>query len=285
MLLWIERPTEYEALLAQCGPKKFFCGRKHKFGLNLQGTCDSECRFLDVAIGHPASTSDFLAFTTTKLYRQLEGPGFLAKGLAIFGDSAYVNNGYFVTPFPNVSSGSKDDFNYYHSQVKKLHVSNENVNVFLLLSISHIAHSVLFVCKLRIRIECSFGQLVNRWGILRRAISASIGLRKTTRMVVCLCRLHNFCVNERLGSPGGIVEIAAHGGIRVRATGSGVDGDYVPEDLMGSGHHNDDTSRAQRRLFARSGRSSNGDKLPRDELHWIGEKGGFRRPETNKSKK
>lgn len=140
---------------------------------------------------------------------------------------------------------------------------------------------------------------MNRWGILRRAISASIGLRKTTRMVVCLCRLHNFCVDERLGSLGCVVEeeivpesiaadtieIAAHGGIRVRATGSGVDGDYVPEDLMGSGHHNDDTSRAQRRLFARSGRSSNGDKLPRDKLHWIVEKGGFHRPETNKSKK
>jgi hypothetical protein len=117
MLLWIEKPTDYEALLAQCGPKKFFCGRKHKFGLNLQGMCDSECRFLDIAIGHPASTSDFLAFSTSKLYRQLEKPGFLHRSLAIFGDSAYVNNGYFVTPFPNVSSGSKDDFNFFHSQV------------------------------------------------------------------------------------------------------------------------------------------------------------------------
>ena len=47
MLLWIEKPSELECDEATCGLIKFFCGQKKKFGLNLQGTCDVEGRFLD----------------------------------------------------------------------------------------------------------------------------------------------------------------------------------------------------------------------------------------------
>jgi hypothetical protein len=133
MLLWIERPTNADCERAHCGSKKFFCGRKHKFGLNLQATCDAEGKFLDVSIAHPASTSDFLAFSTSSLQKKIETPGYLAPGLCIFGDAAYVNNGYFMTPFKNVKGGIKDTFNFYHSQ-------------------------------LRINIECAFGMFVGRWG-------------------------------------------------------------------------------------------------------------------------
>jgi DDE superfamily endonuclease len=117
MLLWIERPTNVDCDRAECGPKKFFCGRKHKFGLNMQATCDADGMFLDVSIAHPASTSDFLAFSTSSLQKKIETPGFLAPGLCIFGDLAYVNNGYFMTPFKGVKSGIKDTFNFYHSQL------------------------------------------------------------------------------------------------------------------------------------------------------------------------
>jgi DDE superfamily endonuclease len=118
MVLWTEKPSEYDCQQAGCGSKKFFCARKGKFGLNMQATCDVECRFLDVCLRHPASTSDFLAFTTSPLYHKLERPGFLADGLCIFGDAAYTNNRYFATPFKSVSSGPKDDYNFYHSQVR-----------------------------------------------------------------------------------------------------------------------------------------------------------------------
>jgi hypothetical protein len=77
MLLWIERPTAADCERAHCGPKKFYCGRKHKFGLNMQATCDAEGKFLDVSIAHPASTSDFLAFSTSSLQKKIERPGFL----------------------------------------------------------------------------------------------------------------------------------------------------------------------------------------------------------------
>jgi hypothetical protein len=41
--------------------------------------------------------------------------------------------------------------------------------------------------------------LIHRWGVLRRPLSLSIGLGKTTALVMCLCRLHNFCIQSRLG--------------------------------------------------------------------------------------
>ena len=131
MLLWIEKPTAADCEEAECGPAKFFCGRKSKFGLNFQAICDAEGRFLDVFIGNPTSTSDFLSFTTSPIYFKLDVPNFLAKGLSIFGDSAYVNCRYMVTPFKAVKSGPKDAFNYYQSQ-------------------------------LRIKIECCFGMFVHR---------------------------------------------------------------------------------------------------------------------------
>jgi DDE superfamily endonuclease len=171
LLVWTERFSDEECRWVGVGPKKFFCGRKHKFGLNMQGTCDAENSFLDVSIIHPASTSDFLAFSTSSLYHKVEQKDFLAPGLCLFGDAAYMNCKYFVAPYRNVSLGSKDDFNFYHLQ-------------------------------LRIRIECAFGQLVARWGLLCRALPAQLGLWKTTSLVIALCRLQNYCIDMQLGQFG-----------------------------------------------------------------------------------
>ena len=61
----------------------------------------------------------------------------------LFGDNAYLNTSYMATPFPNVSGNENmkymDNYNFYHSQ-------------------------------LRIQIECAFGMLVQKWGILRMAM-------------------------------------------------------------------------------------------------------------------
>ena len=61
--------------MAGVKPKKFYCGQKKKFGLNLQGVFDAKGKFLDVCIGHPGSTPDFLAFTTSSLKYKLEQSG------------------------------------------------------------------------------------------------------------------------------------------------------------------------------------------------------------------
>ncbi len=84
---------------------------------------------------YPGSTSDYIAFEGMSLFHQLE-QGILAPGLCLFGDNAYLNSTYMATPYAVTSSGTKDAYNFYHSQ-------------------------------LRIRIECAFGMLKHRWAILR----------------------------------------------------------------------------------------------------------------------
>jgi len=252
MLIWIEKPSEKSCRLARCGSKKFFCGRKHKFGLTLQAICDSDRRFMDVSLQHPASTSDFLAFTTSGMCAKLEREGFLDCGKVLFGDLAYCNCRHMATPFKSVRSGTKDAYNFYHSQ-------------------------------LRISVECAFGQLVNRWGILRKALPAAMGIAKTSCLVMCLCKLHNFCVDERLARVQGSEKIApptAQDNVEIASTG-GVSFDdncdnEGPSDLLGGGHHFEDVSEAQRVAFTR--RRLGNDILPRDKLHLKASRAGLQRP-------
>ena len=51
-----------------------------------------------------------------------------------------------------------------------------------------------FYCsQLRITIERAFGVLVHRWATLRRPLTCP--LSKVGPLVMCLCRLHNFCID------------------------------------------------------------------------------------------
>jgi hypothetical protein len=129
ILVWIHKPMEEDCEKAACSSGKFFCGRKHKFGLNCQAVCDVRGKFLDISIVYPGSTSDCLAFEGMSLFRKLEG-GLLAPGLSLFGDNVYLNSLFMATPFSGVSGGSKDAYNFYFSQ-------------------------------LRIQIECAFGMFVH----------------------------------------------------------------------------------------------------------------------------
>ena len=76
-------------------------------------------------------------------------------GASVFGDNAYVNRFYMATPYSNVGADTqKDIYNFFHSQ-------------------------------LRINIECAFGILVARWGILRKALSSNFTVEKIVNMVEC----------------------------------------------------------------------------------------------------
>ena len=68
-------------------------------------------RILDLSIGLPGASSDCIAFEGSNLYERLEG-GLLKNSLVLYGDNAYLNTRYMSTPFPNVSSGSMDDYNF-----------------------------------------------------------------------------------------------------------------------------------------------------------------------------
>jgi hypothetical protein len=51
-----------------------------------------------------------------------------------------------------------------------------------------------YISQLRITIERYFGVLVHRWAILRAPLT--IPTQKVCVLVMCLCRLHNFCIDN-----------------------------------------------------------------------------------------
>ena len=77
MLVWTEKPDRKTLESTNLGAKNFYCGRKKKFGMVLQATCDHERRFIDINIGQPGATSDYLTFCTSALLENLIKPGFL----------------------------------------------------------------------------------------------------------------------------------------------------------------------------------------------------------------
>jgi hypothetical protein len=89
----------------------------------------SDCRgrILDISIKYGGSTADCLALEGSDLYDHLENKGLMQKDgdkprFVLFGDNAYLNTSYLATPFPNVSGvpmqKTKDDYNFYHSQLR-----------------------------------------------------------------------------------------------------------------------------------------------------------------------
>jgi hypothetical protein len=119
----------------------------------MQAICDSRGVFLKVFIKHPESASDYIAFITDQIYGKLHTVGFIAKALVHFGDNAYVSSEFMATPYKGVfGAGISDKYNFFHSQ-------------------------------LRINIECAFGMLTRRWGILRRPLPVVMGIKKQKLLV------------------------------------------------------------------------------------------------------
>jgi hypothetical protein len=259
ILIWIHKPMIKCCEEAGCADGKFYCGRKGKFGLNCQAVCDLRGRFLDMSILYPGSTSDCLAFEGMALYHRLEN-GLLEKGLCLFGDNAYLNSGYMATPYTS-AIGSKDAYNFFHSQ-------------------------------LRIRIECAFGMFTQRWGILRCAMPKNVTLKKTVAIVMCLAKLHNYCINERESA---ICPMTAGDEANIEMDGAVPLQEYpanswtrrftdqrLPRQLIGGGDHFDDMSRNARRQRIRElrHRLEELDKmLPRDRLHLLVRDKQLKRPD------
>ncbi len=120
--------------------------------------------------------------------------------------------------------------------------------------------------------------LVHRWGILRRALSSNIGLKKTTALVSCLCRLHNYCIDSRLAKcnkdpatavpvtlAANMADISTQGGVPLEPNALN---EFSPEQLLHGGHHFDDIDRNFRRNLSRRERLEYG-PLPREILHDI----------------
>ena len=205
---------------------------------------------------YPGSTSDCLAFEEMALFQKLE-EGILAPGLCIFGDNAYINTPYMATPYANVSGGTKDSYNFYHSQ-------------------------------LRIRIECAFGMLTHRWGILRSAIPMGVSIKKTVALVLALAKLHNYCINcNDSDAPSATASDAwrseLNGAEPLVATTEHYDSNrgVTPHQLLHGGHHSDDLGINGRRIRQQryDRRATNaGELLPRDTMHLMVDSLGITRP-------
>ena len=89
MLLWMEKPFQKHCEKVGVDSGKFYCSRKGKFGLNMQGVCDARQSFTYISVQHPASAFYYLAFVTSSLYQKLtEGAG-LPDGYCLYGDNTY----------------------------------------------------------------------------------------------------------------------------------------------------------------------------------------------------
>jgi hypothetical protein len=147
-------------------PDDYRSGHKKKIGLNCQAICDSTLRFLFVSVQSPGKTNDLKAYRMSKLCDLIEG---LPEGYMCGGDNAYVNSEHLLVPFPGQQLPQrKDAFNFFLSQ-------------------------------LRIRIENAFALLVRRWGILWRPLN--VCLNHQPRLIMCLCKLHNYCIDEKEKCP------------------------------------------------------------------------------------
>ena len=110
-----------------------------------------------------------MAWITGDLYNALENGNNatsnfqLAPGMCFVADNAYVKRRYMSVPFKGSVSVDQDAYNFFHSQV-------------------------------RITIERCFGVFVHRWSILRAPLN--MPLCKIAPFVLCLCKLHNFCIDE-----------------------------------------------------------------------------------------
>ena len=157
----------------------------------------------------------------------------------VFGDNAYLNSPYMAAPFKRDSRGSEDAYNFFHSST-------------------------------RINIDCAFGMLVHRWAILRKPFPCNISKSKTTDLVTCLCKLHNYCIDQNEGralesTAIDALELSSRGAVPFDQRGN-------PQQLMRPGHHFDDVNRNERREFQlqlqRNALNEN-TILPRDYLHKI----------------
>ena len=150
----------------ECSISRSFYNRKGFFAYNMQAVCDAQYRFRYASIACPGSTHDSLAFAVSTLGMKLER-GELPSPFWIAGDEAYDCTESVLTPW----SG------------RDLPVDKDAFNFFLSSS--------------RIHIEQSFGMLVARFGILRRAIETHYA--RVPKLIMALLRLHNVCVDARIG--------------------------------------------------------------------------------------
>lgn len=148
--------------------RSFFSGHYQCYGVNIQAAADHHSRFIHFAFAAPGVTGDRDAIKQCSLYDLVES---LPHGVCIIGDAAYQPTEHMVPVYHGADklNAKYDNFNFYASQC-------------------------------RIRVEMAFGIMQSKWGILQRPVGCT--LHNMLWLVQAIARLHNFCINERLGDDG-----------------------------------------------------------------------------------
>lgn len=151
--------------------RSYYSGHYEHYGLNCQGACDVNLRFIYFGVIGPGSMNDNIAFSVAgNLSETIKN---LPQGMYFVGDAAYTVSDTLLIPFTGADRDveQNDIFNFYLSQ-------------------------------LRIRIEMAFGLLVNRFRILKRPLEMSLEMNSKTIMACAM--LHNYiidgndvCINDR----------------------------------------------------------------------------------------
>jgi hypothetical protein len=147
-------------------PKSFY-SRKGFYAVSVQAIVDKKKRIIFRSIESRGAEHDSTAFKRTGLYKWLEDNWMILKekGYYFIGDSAYALRQFLITPYDNTFHGTPEDtFNFFHSSS-------------------------------RIVVECAFGEIDLRWGILWRRLQFS--LKMNCKVIDACMRLHNFIVDFR----------------------------------------------------------------------------------------
>ena len=159
----IAKPTKRDGVM---NPKSFY-SRKGFFGVSVQAIVDKKKRILFRSIESRGAEHDSSAFKHTELYTWLlnNWVSLARKGFYFIGDSAYSLKSFLLTPYDNTRHGTaEDNYNFFHSSS-------------------------------RIVVECAFGEVDLRWGILWKPLRFS--LRNNIRIIDVCMRLHNLIVDYR----------------------------------------------------------------------------------------
>jgi hypothetical protein len=160
----IHKPRKSDGVL---NPKSFY-SRKGFYGLSVQAIVDKKKRVLFRSIESRGAEHDSTAFKRTGLYQWLIDDNWCElrrRGYYFIGDSAYSLRSFLLPPYDNAMHGTaEDNFNFFHSSS-------------------------------RIVVECAFGEIDLRWGILWRPLHFSLDMN--CKVIDACMRLHNFIVDYR----------------------------------------------------------------------------------------
>ena len=149
------------------GTEGFYC-RKGFYGINVQAIVNKDKLVIWRAIQCRGAEHDSKAFKKSDIYQKLieKASELKAMGLYFVGDSAYSIRSFLMVPFDNATvQSAQDAFNYH-----------------------------LSTC--RIWVECAFGEIDMRWGILWKNLPFS--LSRNVKVIDATMRLHNYIVTYRM---------------------------------------------------------------------------------------